>query len=63
MVIDQRSDLAARCAGNEHVADTQCAALDKHGRERAPALGERIRAEDGVTQAVEVLQRRLHIMT
>ena len=35
-----RADLAARCAGDEHVADAQRAALDEHGRERAAALVE-----------------------
>jgi UDP:flavonoid glycosyltransferase YjiC (YdhE family) len=37
------------------------ATCDEVIRGRASALGERIRAEDGVTQAVEVLQRYLHI--
>ena len=40
MVVDQRADLAARGAGDEHVADAQRAALDEHGRERAAALVE-----------------------
>jgi sterol 3beta-glucosyltransferase len=46
----------------ERLADAiRAATCDEVIRGRASALGERIRAEDGVTQAVEVLQRYLHI--
>jgi sterol 3beta-glucosyltransferase len=46
----------------ERLADAICAATsDEVIRGRASALGERIRAEDGVTQAVEVLYHHLHI--
>ena len=40
MVVDQRTDLAARWAGNEDVADAQRAALDEYGREGSATLVE-----------------------
>ena len=40
MVVDQGADLAAGCAGHEHVADAQRAALDENGRKRTAALVE-----------------------
>ena len=40
VVVDQRADLAAGRARDEHVADAERAALDQHGRERAAALVE-----------------------
>ena len=48
----------------ERLADAiRAATSDEVIRGRASALGERIRAEDGVRQAVEVLQHYLHITT
>jgi sterol 3beta-glucosyltransferase len=48
----------------ERLADAiRAATCDEVIRARASALGERIRVEDGVTEAVEVLQRYLHITT
>ena len=40
VVVDQRANLAARRARDEHVADAKRAALDEHGRKRAAALVE-----------------------
>ncbi len=44
-------------------AAIHAATCDKAMRTRSTALGERIRAENGVAQAVEVLHRHLHIIT